>query len=128
MVLQFLVKSPFSLFVRPNSTICNRRVGRLTGLAAQFGKECRARRFAWPMLAVLCMLLTTVQASHLHTVEKDADHCSLCLAMQAATPVAILATIVVLVRMQMALPLFEPSVVILHRHPKLYTRPPPYNY
>ena len=43
----------------------------------------------------------------------------------ADAPVAVAAAIVVLVQLQASAPVFEARTVVRHRHPKLFTRPPP---
>jgi hypothetical protein len=74
---------------------------------------------------ILLALLTVAQVAHNHALQSDADHCPLCIAMHAATPVVFAAAVVVLVRFCGSVPVFEPIAVLRHRHPKLYTRPPP---
>jgi hypothetical protein len=80
-------------------------------------------------VALVCLallaLLVIVQVAHVHPVETDADHCPLCIAMHSAAPVAVLAAAIVLIRIGSQAPLFETCVVVRHRHPKLFTRPPP---
>ena len=73
----------------------------------------------------LLALLTVAQVAHMHPMGNDADHCQLCIAMQSAAPVAVLAALVVLVRVGTQAPAVEARVVVRHRHPKLFTRPPP---
>jgi hypothetical protein len=70
-------------------------------------------------------LLVVVQVAHNHAIESDADHCSLCIAMHSAAPVAAIAAFVVLVKIQTATRVYEARAVIRHWHPKLFTRPPP---
>jgi hypothetical protein len=70
-------------------------------------------------------LLTVVQVAHIHALDTDADHCQLCIAMHSAAPVAIIAALVVLIRIGRPEPLVEARSVVRHWHPKLYTRPPP---
>jgi hypothetical protein len=70
-------------------------------------------------------LLAVVQVAHMHPLDRDADHCSLCIAMHSAAPVAVMAAAVVLVRMGSPAPVVEACAVARHWHPKLYTRPPP---
>ena len=77
------------------------------------------------MCLALLALLTVVQVAHMHTLESDADHCPLCIVMHTAAPVAVTAAVVVLVQIQASAPVFEPLAVVRHRHPKLFTRPPP---
>jgi hypothetical protein len=75
-------------------------------------------------LALLAML-AVVQVAHMHPLDQDADHCSLCIAMHSAAPVAVMAAAVVLVRMGTPAPVVEARAVVRHWNPKLYTRPPP---
>jgi len=79
--------------------------------------------------ALLCLallaLLVVVQVAHFHAIESDADHCQLCIAMHSAAPVAAVAAVVVLIRIQAAAQVYEARAVIRHWHPKLFTRPPP---
>jgi hypothetical protein len=74
---------------------------------------------------VLLALLAMVQVAHMHPLESDANHCSLCIVMHSAAPVAVMAAAVVLVRMGNPAPVAEARAVVRHWHPKLYTRPPP---
>jgi hypothetical protein len=82
-----------------------------------------------PAVTVVCLallaLLTVVQVTHIHPLETDADHCQLCIAMHTAAPVAVAAAVVILVKVGTQAPLVEARVVVRHRHPKLFTRPPP---
>jgi hypothetical protein len=70
-------------------------------------------------------LLTVVQVAHVHAIERNADQCPLCIAMQSAAPVAAIAAAVVLVQIEAATPVFEARAVVRHWSPKLFTRPPP---
>ena len=74
---------------------------------------------------VLLALLAVVQVAHLHANSSDADHCTLCVVMHSAAPVAVASAAVVLVQMNNAAPVFEARAVVRHWHPKLFTRPPP---
>jgi hypothetical protein len=82
-----------------------------------------------PLATVLCLallaLLTVVQVAHMHPLETDADHCQLCIAMHTAAPVAAAAAVVILVKVGTQTPAVEARVAVRHRHPKLFTRPPP---
>jgi hypothetical protein len=82
-----------------------------------------------PAVTLVCLallaLLTVVQVTHIHPLETDADHCQLCIAMHTAAPVAVAAAVVLLVRVGTQTPVVEARVVVRHRHPKLFTRPPP---
>ena len=44
------------------------------------------------MVVLLCMallaLLTVIQVAHVHSINTDADHCPLCIALHTAAPVA----------------------------------------
>lgn len=77
------------------------------------------------MCLVLLALLVTVQVAHNHVNENDADHCSLCIAMHSAAPIAVVAAVVVLVRLGATEQLAEARPLIRHWNPKLFTRPPP---
>jgi predicted MFS family arabinose efflux permease len=89
----------------------------------------RRKPYASWAAAFLCLsllaLLAVVQVAHMHPLDRDADHCSLCIAMHSAAPVAVMAAAVVLVRMGSSALVVEARPVVRHWHPKLYTRPPP---
>ncbi len=70
-------------------------------------------------------LLVVVQVAHLHPVGDDADHCQLCIAMHSAVPVAVIAAVVVLVRIRTVALAVQSRPVVRYWHPKLLTRPPP---
>jgi len=78
---------------------------------------------------VLCLallaLLTVAQITHMHPLSSDADHCQLCIAMHTAAPVAVAAAVVVLVKVGAQAQPVAVRAVVRHRHPKLFTRPPP---
>ena len=101
----------------------------MTGLQADFRRNRRRKPRAFGAAAFLCLallaLLAVVQVAHMHPLDRDADHCSLCIAMHSAAPVALMAAVVVLIRMGRPAPVVEAHVVVRHWHPKLYTRPPP---
>jgi hypothetical protein len=82
-----------------------------------------------PVATFVCLILLTLlalaQVAHVHQVDTDADHCPLCIVMHSAAPVAVTAAVVVLVQLESAAPVFEARTVTRHRHPKLFTRPPP---
>ena len=82
-----------------------------------------------PVATFVCLILLTLlavaQVAHVHQVDTDADHCPLCIVMHSAAPVAVTAAVVVLVQVESAAPVFEARTVTRHRHPKLFTRPPP---
>jgi hypothetical protein len=85
----------------------------------------RAFRAAVLVCLVLLALLAVVQVAHMHPLDTDADHCSLCIAMHSAAPVVVMASAVVLVKIGTTAPVVEVRAVIRHWHSKLYTRPPP---
>jgi len=101
----------------------------LTGLQAHLRSGSRPKTNALALVTVVCVallaLLTVVQVAHIHTVNADADHCPLCIVMHSAAPVAVMAALIVMVSFGPSAPLIEARVVVLHRHPKLFTRPPP---
>jgi hypothetical protein len=101
----------------------------LTGLQADFSGIGRRKPRAFGAAAFLCLtlltLLAVVQVAHMHPLDRDADHCSLCIAMHSAAPVAVMAAAVILVRIGTPAPIADTRVVVRHWHPKLYTRPPP---
>ena len=101
----------------------------MTGLQADFSGIDRREPRAFGAAAFLCLallaLLAVVQVAHMHPLDRDADHCSLCIAMHSAAPVAVMAAAVVLVRVGTPAPVVEARAVVRHWHPKLYTRPPP---
>jgi hypothetical protein len=70
-------------------------------------------------------LLAVVQVAHFHPLNSDADRCPLCIAMHSAAPVAVTAAIMVLIQIGTQAPFIEARTVVRHRHPKLFTRPPP---
>lgn len=101
----------------------------MTGLQPDFRGSSRREPQAFGAAALLCLallaMLAVVQVAHMHPLESDADHCQLCIAMQSAAPVAVIAVVVVLVRIGSPEPLVEARAVVRHWHPKLFTRPPP---
>jgi hypothetical protein len=101
----------------------------LTGLQPEYRGSRRRKSNAFGAAALLCLallaMLALVQVTHTHALESDPDHCSLCIAMHSAAPVAMIAAAVVLVRIGRPAPLVEARAVVRHWHPKLYTRPPP---
>ena len=105
----------------------------MTGLQTDYRGDSRRKPGAFGAVTVVCLvllaLLTVVQVAHMHPADKDADNCPLCIAMQTAAPVAVAATIVVLVRVWISTPVFEARAVVRRKwDPKLFTRPPPAEY
>jgi uncharacterized membrane protein len=101
----------------------------LTGLQTHFRSGRRSKPSAMVLVTVVCLtllaLLAVVQVAHIHPVNANADRCPLCITMHSAVPVAVMAALVVLVSFGPSAPLVEARVVVRHRHPKLFTRPPP---
>jgi hypothetical protein len=101
----------------------------LTSFQTDSDDSRRRRPRSFGAVVLLCLvlmaLLVIVQVAHIHPSETDADHCPLCIAMQSAAPVAMIAIVVVMVRIGRAAPLVEARAVIRHWHPKHVTRPPP---
>jgi hypothetical protein len=101
----------------------------LTGNQPDFSGSGRREPCAFGAAAFLCLVLLAmialVQVAHSHPLERDADHCSLCIAMHSAAPVAVVAAVVVLVRIGTPEPVAEARAVVRYWHPKLFTRPPP---
>lgn len=101
----------------------------MTGLQTDFRGSQRRKPRAFGAAALLCLallaLLAFAQVAHSHVVESDADHCQLCIAMHSAAPVAMMAALVVLIRIGSREPLVEARAVVRYWNPKLFTRPPP---
>jgi hypothetical protein len=103
----------------------------LTALQPKYSGDGRRKPRAFGAVVLLCLvllaLLVTVQVAHHHVTESDADHCSLCIALHSAAPIAVMAALVVMVRAGAALQLAEARPVVRHWNPKLFTRPPPFD-
>jgi hypothetical protein len=63
--------------------------------------------------------------AHVHPVDTDADHCPLCILLHSAAPVAVAASIIVLMQIETRAPVFEARTITRYWHPQLFTRPPP---
>ena len=78
---------------------------------------------------VVCLLLMAlfayVQVAHFHANQREADHCTLCIAMHSAAPVAAQVPVVVLVPVGIPAPTYKARSIVRYWHPKLFTRPPP---
>jgi hypothetical protein len=87
---------------------------------------------AAPWVVVVCLLvlalLTAVQVGHVHINEADSDHCTLCILLQTAAPVAITAAVIILVMVGSRTPLVEQVVVVRTRCTRIFIRPPPRGY
>lgn len=87
-----------------------------------------ARRRAYVVVLVcvaLLALLTFVQVAHVHSVDTDADHCPLCIALHTAAPVAAAVAVIVLVQLESLSPVLEIRSVRTTWHRQLFIRPPP---
>jgi uncharacterized membrane protein YqhA len=73
----------------------------------------------------LLALLAVAQVAHLHKSDTDADHCPICIMMHSAAPVAMAATVVVLVQIGRQTPHVEARIAKRYWHPTLCIRPPP---
>jgi TRAP-type C4-dicarboxylate transport system permease small subunit len=73
----------------------------------------------------LLALLTFIQVAHVHSVDTDADHCPLCIALHTAAPVAVAAAIIILVEFEIFVPLVEVRSIHSRWHRQLFIRPPP---
>jgi hypothetical protein len=98
----------------------------LTGLQPKFRRDNRLKLRTFAVVALLCLaLLAVIQVAHVHAPGSDADRCPICIAMQSAAPVAVIASVVVLVKIEATAPHFVARAVVRHWSPKLFTRPPP---
>ena len=101
----------------------------MTAFQTQFDAKRPAKSSTWSVVTVLCLvllaLLAVVQVAHFHSDAIQADHCPLCVSMHSAAPIAATAAAIVLVQLGISAPTFEAKTFVRHRHPKLYTRPPP---
>ena len=102
----------------------------MTAIEAHLRSDRRSKAQAFGAAAVVCLallaLLAVVQVAHLHSNESDAAHCPLCVVMHTAAPVPVTAAVVVLVTFGPPVAIIETRAVVRHRHPKLFTRPPPF--
>jgi TRAP-type C4-dicarboxylate transport system permease small subunit len=101
----------------------------LTGFQTHIRRESRTAPGILTLTTILCLillaLLAVVQVTHLHPSQSEADRCPLCIVMHSAVPIAVAAAAVVLVQVGVSAPRVEPIPVRVHRHPKLFIRPPP---
>jgi len=85
-----------------------------------------ALRVAIAVCLALLLLLAVVHVAFAHSVDTDADHCSLCIAMHSVVPFLVMMVAVLLVRIGTAAPvLLEIRTIFRYWHPILFTRPPP---
>lgn len=102
----------------------------MTGLHTWTRSDRGAKPKAQAAVIVLCLallaLLGFVQVAHVHSVDTDADHCSLCIVLHTtAAPVAAAVLVVVLVLFEAVAPVvaIRPPGILWKR--QLYIRPPP---
>lgn len=81
-------------------------------------------------IIVLCLtllaLLAFVQVAHVHSVNTDADHCSLCIVLHAAAaPVTAAVLVIVLVLFEAVVPAATIRPLGILWHSQFYIRPPP---
>jgi hypothetical protein len=102
----------------------------LTGLHTWTRGNRSARPRAYAGVVVLCLallaLLAFVQVAHVHSVQTDADHCSLCIVLHtAAAPVAAAVMAILLVSFEPVAPVLAMRPIGLLWHRQLFIRPPP---
>lgn len=93
----------------------------------------RSDRHARPrgrvVFVVVCLallaLLTVIQIAHVHSVDTDADHCPLCIALHSAAPVSAAVAVIVLVQIESLSPVVEVRSIATSWRPQLFIRPPP---
>lgn len=93
----------------------------------------RSDRHARPrvhvVFVVVCLallaLLTVIQVAHVHSVDTDADHCPLCIALHTAAPVTAAVAVIVLVQIEALAAIVEVRPIRTSWHRRLYIRPPP---
>lgn len=88
-----------------------------------------ARPRAYVVFVLVCLallaLLTVIQVAHVHSVDTDADHCPLCIALHTAAPVAAAVAAIVLVQIESLSPLVEVRAIGTSWHRHFFIRPPP---
>lgn len=90
----------------------------------------RGKSSTLPVVAILCVallcLLAAVQVLHFHSDQTIADHCPICVSIHSAAPLAaVVVAAIVLVQIGRSAPVLEPRTVVIRRHIRLFTRPPP---
>jgi hypothetical protein len=74
---------------------------------------------------LLLSLLAFVQVAHVHPAASDADHCSICVAMHSAVPVAVVALPVVFTTGIAPVPVPVVPTVVRRWHYTMFNRPAP---
>jgi hypothetical protein len=106
------------------------RTQSVTGFRAPFrvGRHPKSSPFraATVVCLILLALLFVVQVAHVHALDSDADHCTLCAVMHSVVPLVVMLITVVLVRIGTPTPAaLEVRAVTRYWHFTLFTRPPP---
>ncbi len=73
----------------------------------------------------LLLLLTCVQAVHMHAAQTSQDHCPICMVLHSAVPIAVTATVLILAQRAELAPVLKARAVSRRWHLQLFTRPPP---
>jgi hypothetical protein len=93
------------------------------------GSDRQARPRAYVVVVLVCLallaLLTVIQVAHVHSVDTDADHCPLCIALHTAAPVAAAVAAIIVVQIETLSPVVEVRPIGTIWHPQLFIRPPP---
>jgi len=101
----------------------------LPGFETHYDRPGRARSDAYAVVLLVCLallaVLTVAQVAHVHANASDADHCPMCVALHSAVPVAASVAAIVLVKVEVAAPVFALRAVTRYWHAQLFTRPPP---
>ena len=102
----------------------------MTGLHNWTRSDRGAGPRAYAAVVVLCLallaLLAFVQVAHVHSVQTDADHCSLCVVLHTATaPIAAAVLAILLVSFQAVAPVIAMCPLGILWHRQLFIRPPP---
>lgn len=102
----------------------------MTAIREGFGRNRGSKPGALKTVAVVCLvlvaLLAVAQATHVHAVGGDADHCQLCMAMHSIVPFVVFVAGALLVRIGTAeLTPLEIRTICRYWHPTLFNRPPP---
>lgn len=90
-------------------------------------KGSRAFALATTVLCLLLLLLSAFgQVAHIHATNAEADHCSLCIVLHSAAPIAAAAPVII-VLVPLGSPVVVQQVHPVYRswHPTQFIRPPP---
>ena len=91
------------------------------------GRHARPR--ASVVFVLICMallaLLTVIPVAPVHSIDTDADHCPLCIALHTAAPIAAAVAAIVLVQVESLSPVIEVRPIGTTWQRQLFIRPPP---